>query len=80
MAIKTAYTLTGRENSNSESVCERALASDRPVSPRGSREFTAFDLDEAAKRIEASVSVVEDWSGTVRTTRCARGAARLVRR
>ena len=74
MAIRTASTLSeARENLELWKACERALASGQAKAYRvGSREFTAFDLSEVAKRIEYFSDVVEVLNGSARTTRVTR--------
>ena len=74
MAIRTAYTLSeARETLELWKACERALASGQAKAYRvGSREFTAFDLSEVAKRIEYFSDVVEVLNGSARTTRVTR--------
>lgn len=74
MAATSAYTLTeAREQLQLWKECEKALAGGQAKAYRiGSREYTAFDLNEIAKRIEYFANVVEALSGTVRTSRVVR--------
>lgn len=74
MALTSVYTLTeAKEVLALWKECYRALAEGHAKSYRvGSREFTAFDLPEVLKQIEAMSNVVESLSGTVRTSRVVR--------
>ena len=71
MAATSAYTLAeAREQLQLWKDCEKALASGQAKAYRiGTREYTAFDLAEIAKRIEYFANVIEALSGTVRTSR-----------
>lgn len=74
MAVTSAYTLAeAREQLELWKECERSLADGQAKSYRiGSREFTAFDLTEVAKRIEYFANLVNALSGRVRTSRVVR--------
>ncbi len=74
MAVTSAYTLAeAREQLELWKECERSLADGQAKSYRiGSREFTAFDLNEVAKRIEYFANLVNALSGKVRTSRVVR--------
>lgn len=74
MAISTGYTLTeAREMLGLWKACERALAEGQAKEYRvGTREFTAIDLPEIAKRIEYFSTLIESLSGGTRTTRVVR--------
>lgn len=74
MAVTSAYTLAeAREQLELWKECERSLADGQAKSYRiGSREFTAFDLNEVAKRIEYFANLVNALSGRVRTSRVVR--------
>lgn len=74
MAVTSAYTLAeAREQLEMWKECERSLADGQAKSYRiGSREFTAFDLNEVAKRIEYFANLVNALSGRVRTSRVVR--------
>ena len=74
MAATSAYTLTeAKEQLQLWKDCERALASGQAKAYRvGTREYTAFDLAEVAKRIEYFANVIEALSGSVRTSRVVR--------
>lgn len=71
MAATSAYTLSeAREQLQLWKECEKALAGGQAKAYRvGTREYTAFDLAEIAKRIKYFANVVEALSGTVRTSR-----------
>ena len=74
MGATTAYTLAEpREQLQLWKECEKALAGGQAKAYRiGTREYTAFDLPEIAKRIEYFANVIEALSGTVRTSRVVR--------
>ena len=74
MAATSAYTLAeAREQLALWKECEKALASGQAKAYRvGTREYTAFDLAEIAKRSEYFANVIEALSGTVRTSRVVR--------
>lgn len=74
MALNTAYTISeAREYLQLWKDAERALASGQAKAYRvGTREFTALDLNEIAKRIEYFANVIESLSGKTRNTRVAR--------
>lgn len=74
MAATSAYTLAeAREQLHLWKECEKALAGGQAKAYRiGTREYTAFDLAEIAKRIEYFANVIEALSGTVRTSRVVR--------
>ena len=74
MAYTGAYTLEeAREYLTLWKDCARALATGQAKAYRvGSREFTAFDLDEVAAQIARFQKEIEKLSGAVRTTRVVR--------
>ncbi len=74
MALTSVYTLAeAKEQLALWKACYKALAEGQAKAYRvGSREFTAFDLPEVLKQIEAMSNVVESLSGTVRTSRVVR--------
>lgn len=83
MAYTGAYTLEeAREYLTLWKDCERALATGQAKAYRvGSREFTAFDLDEVAAQIARFQKEIEKLSGAgAHDAGCADCAARPVRR
>lgn len=70
MSILSAYTLEeAREQLRLWKDCERALSSGQAKAYRiGSREYTAFDLDEIAGRIRHFANVIAGLTGAVRTS------------
>ena len=74
MAFSSAYTLTeAREMLETWKKCEMALASGQAKMYKvGTREFTALDLDEIAKRIDYFKNVIDSLNGSVRTSRVLR--------
>lgn len=70
----SAYTLSeAREQLALWKQCERELASGQAKAYRiGSREYTAFDLSEIAKRVQYFANVIEALSGGARTSRVVR--------
>lgn len=74
MAYRTAYTITeAREMLELWKDCEKALASGQAKAYKvGSREYTAFDLEEVHRMIGYFSDIIESLNGTTRTTRVAR--------
>lgn len=70
MAYRTAYTLTeAHEMLEMWKECEKALASGQAKAYKiGSREFTAFDLEEVHKMIGYFSDIIESLNGEHRTT------------
>lgn len=70
MGVTSAYTLAeARENLELWKKCERTLASGTAKSYKiGSREYTAFDLSEVAKRIQYFSNLVDVLSGNRRSS------------
>lgn len=74
MAVSTGYTLVeAREMLSLWKACEKALAEGQAKEYRvGTREYTALDLPEIAKRIEYFSNLIESLSGETRTTKVVR--------
>ena len=74
MAISTTYTLEeAREMLGLWKACEKALASGQAKAYKvGSREFTAFDLEEVRHMITYFGNAIEALSKQARTTRVTR--------
>lgn len=74
MAVSTGYTLAeAREMLSLWKACEKALAEGQAKEYRvGTREYTALDLPEIAKRIEYFSNLIESLSGETRTTKVVR--------
>lgn len=74
MSVRSVYTLSeARENLEIWKTCLKELAEGQAKSYRvGSREFTAFDIDEVRRMVEYFGDLVESLEGKVRTTRVSR--------
>lgn len=74
MSITTAYTLEEAKNNLAVwKTCLYELGEGQAKSYRiGTREFTAFDLDEVERRVNFFANLVESLSGNVRTNKAVR--------
>lgn len=72
--MTSAYTLEeAREYLELWKKCKKVLASGTAKSYRiGTREFTAFDLDEVDRQIDKYATIVGQLSGTIRRSRVQR--------